>query len=268
MPGRDRDDRIDDDEVLGPFEGGVEVRGHLGRRETREQRVELALEARWIRARGPPGPYLGLDFGGKLVHVDRLMRHGLLGLPGGISRHESTLEGRTPGRDDRSARPGSSNVRRTPILVHPAGLRKVRSPVRSRFITGCLTLALAVPAATAGVVASVLDATPAGAVTTTAAWSHQTTGWNRSSSPTTGDVNGDHIPEVVFGHQDGRIRVLDGNTGAALPGWPVQTGSAIDSSPAVADLTNDGRMKVIVGLGSTWVRNQQGGVAIYNANGT
>jgi len=61
--------------------------------------------------------------------------------------------------------------------------------------------------------------------------------------------------------------VLDGN-GHELPGWPQQTGSAIDSTPAVGDLFGNGQEEIAVGLGSTMVPNQQGGVAIYNSNGS
>ena len=87
-------------------------------------------------------------------------------------------------------------------------------------------------------------------------------------SPTIADVNGDGRPDIVIGHQDGLLHVISGATGHDLPGWPRQTGSAIDSTPAVGDLFRNGAQEIVVGLGSTWVPNQQGGVAIYNANGS
>jgi hypothetical protein len=128
-----------------------------------------------------------------------------------------------------------------------------------------LSVALAVPA-----VAVAIDArtNAAGAVTTTPSWTKDYAGWNRGSSPTVADITNDGVPEVVFGHQDGNVRVLDGATGNTVAGWPRQAGSAIDGSIAVADLFKSGKKQLIVPLGSTWRRNQHGGVKIFNANGS
>ena len=72
-----------------------------------------------------------------------------------------------------------------------------------------------------------------------------------------------------MGHQDGVLRAFEADgtlkwSSPAIPG--VNTGcnaqttaSAIDSSPAVADLDQDGTAEIIVGVGSTWVSNQNGG---------
>jgi hypothetical protein len=138
----------------------------------------------------------------------------------------------------------------------------------------CLAVALAAP--TVGVaVADVLTAHTAGAgVSANPTWQIKTSGWDRSSSPTIGDVNGDGVPDVVIGHQDGLLRVVSGATGAELPGWPQKaivsgtSGTAIDSSPSVADLNRDGKSEIVVGVGSTWVQNQPGGVIVFNPNGT
>jgi FG-GAP-like repeat/FG-GAP repeat len=105
-------------------------------------------------------------------------------------------------------------------------------------------------------------------------WTDHIAGWDRSSSPTIADVNGDGVPEIVVGHQDGYVRVLNPATGASLAHWPrpaIVSGStptAIDSSPAVADLDHNGRKEIIVTTGSTWVRNQQGGLVVFNADGS
>jgi FG-GAP-like repeat len=135
--------------------------------------------------------------------------------------------------------------------------------VRNRFLLVLLTVAIVVPAA------ALTLTQPAGAstVSTTASWTDNSSGWDRSSSPTIADVNGDGRRDIVIGHQDGLLHVIDGASGRDLPGWPQQTGTAIDSTPAVADLSNNGQQEIVVGLGSTWVANQQGGVAIYNPNG-
>ncbi len=72
---RDRDHRVDDHEILGPFERGVEVVAHLGGRESIEKPVELALEAGRVLARGPARPDLRLDLGRQLVDVDVVVGH-------------------------------------------------------------------------------------------------------------------------------------------------------------------------------------------------
>ncbi|MEZ5165585.1 MAG: FG-GAP-like repeat-containing protein [Acidimicrobiales bacterium] len=105
-------------------------------------------------------------------------------------------------------------------------------------------------------------------------WATLLPGWNRSSSPVIADIDADGQNEVVFGHQDGRVRAYEGNgtlkwSTAAVPslagGCRAQgTGSAVDSSPAVADIDEDGTPEVIVGVGSTWVSGQNGGVVVFN----
>jgi hypothetical protein len=138
--------------------------------------------------------------------------------------------------------------------------------VRNRFLFVGLTVALAIPAATT--VADIVSAPSAGAVSGSPSWSVTTSGWDRSSSPTIADVNGDGTPEIVIGHQDGWLRVLSGASGNNIAHWPQQVGAAIDSTPAVADLNKNGRKQIIVGIGSTWKPNQQGGVVVYNRDGT
>ncbi len=145
--------------------------------------------------------------------------------------------------------------------------------MRIRSLSIIVSIALTVPAAGVLVEASVR---PAGAsvVSNTPAWTyHSSSGWDRSSSPTIADVNGDGTPDIVIGHQDGWLRVLNGATGADMPGWPqpaVVSGgaAAIDSTPAVADLFKNGSKEIIVGVGSTWAPNQNGGVIVFNANGS
>ncbi|MEM9202646.1 MAG: S-layer homology domain-containing protein [Actinomycetota bacterium] len=106
------------------------------------------------------------------------------------------------------------------------------------------------------------------------AWSHSSSGWNRSSSPVIADIDGDGQNEVVIGHQDGNLRAYEADgslkwSSAAVPG--INAGcnnqsyaSAIDSSPAVADLDKDGTAEVVVGVGSTWQSSQNGGVIAFD----
>ena len=110
----------------------------------------------------------------------------------------------------------------------------------------------------------------------TEAWSIVLDGWNRSSSPVIADVDDDGRNDVIFGHQDGILRAYEGDgtlkwATPAIPGinkeqdcHPQQTPTAIDSSPAVADVDNDGDTEVVVGLGSTFAPNQNGSVISVN----
>jgi hypothetical protein len=86
----------------------------------------------------------------------------------------------------------------------------------------------------------VSPAAPAGAAET-GSWLRSFSGWDRTSSPTLADVNGDGVPDAAFGHQNGFVDVVDGRSGHDLAGWPQATGAAVDSTPAVADVTGDGR---------------------------
>ena len=65
---------------------------------------------------------------------------------------------------------------------------------------------------------ALVASTPASAAAPAPIWSHTFGGWNRSSSPTIADVNGDGRNDIVHGHQDGYIRVLDRGDGCQPPG--------------------------------------------------
>ena len=106
-----------------------------------------------------------------------------------------------------------------------------------------------------------------------AAWARPL-GPTHLSSPVVADVNGDGHPDVLTADLSGMLHVFDGRSGADLPGWPqpvqVNPGQtvAVESSPTVASLDNDGRKEIIVGAGSLDVTGQQGGVVAFNANGS
>lgn len=114
------------------------------------------------------------------------------------------------------------------------------------------------------------------------------------SSPVVGDLNHDGRLEIVVGtgwywwNQHGRkspsyVYALDTakvfsdlNYGDPaklpdLPGWPQQTTYPGFSSPALADLTGDGKLEVIIGTGDPFVQNDNipgaGQVYAWHANG-
>lgn len=70
------------------------------------------------------------------------------------------------------------------------------------------------------------------------------------SSAAIGDVNGDGSNEVVFGSDNGKLYAV-GPNGVDLRGFPYQLNkdkaSAIASSPALADIDNDGKLEIAVG---------------------
>lgn len=93
------------------------------------------------------------------------------------------------------------------------------------------------------------------------------------SSPATGVIGG--VPVVAFGSENGDLYVVDARTGKDLPGWPqpvdIAPGhpSAIESSPTIAHLEGPSKAPtIIVGAGSTYVADQQGGLIAFNANGS
>jgi len=83
------------------------------------------------------------------------------------------------------------------------------------------------------------------------------------SSPTIVDLDGDGIPEIVFGTEGGRL--VAANANGTLK-WSYQTGSvAVQSKPAVADIDGDGQLEVIVGAGSPSATG--GGIYVVSATG-
>jgi len=81
--------------------------------------------------------------------------------------------------------------------------------VRTRLFLVLVTVALAVPAV------ALSAAQPASATTVSAkpAWTDNSSGWDRTSSPTIADVNGDGRREIVIGHENGLLHVINGADG-------------------------------------------------------
>jgi hypothetical protein len=103
-------------------------------------------------------------------------------------------------------------------------------------------------------------------------WSRQGLGSDWTSSPVVATI--DKVKAVVLATLTGEIYVLNAKTGKELPGWPQwvhihsSTPTAVDSSPAVAYLDGpDEPPSIIVGAGSLWRRDQQGGLEAFYASG-
>lgn len=92
--------------------------------------------------------------------------------------------------------------------------------------------------------------------------------WSGMGSPALADVNLDGITDVVIGSYDGKIYVFSGDNGSAVAGWPQATGTSIASSPAVGDVDGDGYPEIVCGLGLSDKPNENGGIVVYEHNGT
>ncbi len=92
------------------------------------------------------------------------------------------------------------------------------------------------------------------------------------SAPVVATLDG--VKAVILATLSGEIYVVNAKSGRELPGWPQwvhinsPTPTAVDSSPAVAYLDGPDRPpSIIVGAGSLWRRDQQGGLEAFYASG-
>lgn len=91
----------------------------------------------------------------------------------------------------------------------------------------------------------------------------------RYSSPVLENLDTDTDLEIVVGGSDGRLYAVN-HDGTSLSGFPYNTGqgAAIESSPAIGDIDNDGQMEIIFGAGSTFTPNAHGGLYAIDTNGS
>ena len=103
-------------------------------------------------------------------------------------------------------------------------------------------------------VLAVLPATPAAAAPGIPTQVNERTfsGVVKESSPTVANINGQQ--SIVFGSHNGNVYAINASTFADVPGWPRQTGNAINSSPAVADIDGNGSNEVFIGSGTAAAR--------------
>ncbi|MBI1797228.1 MAG: VCBS repeat-containing protein [Candidatus Eisenbacteria bacterium] len=71
------------------------------------------------------------------------------------------------------------------------------------------------------------------------------------SSPVVADIDGDGLPDIVMGDENGVLNGISG-TGAVLPGFPIQLGGEVRGTPALCDCDGDGKSEIVV---SSWDRN-------------
>jgi len=97
------------------------------------------------------------------------------------------------------------------------------------------------------------------------------------SSPAVGDIDEDGESEVVVGtmspyvngqqDQNSTLWAVNGD-GTTVPGFPVKTEQHIHSSPALGDITGDGHLEIVVGVGRGIVAGRQNIVYAWRHDGT
>jgi len=75
-------------------------------------------------------------------------------------------------------------------------------------------------------------------------WSFDTGGWSVFSSPALADIDNDNKLEAVVGTREGKLYILDAETGKAK--WVFFDGTGIYASPVIADVDGDGYAEIVV----------------------
>lgn len=77
------------------------------------------------------------------------------------------------------------------------------------------------------------------------------TSFASEGSPVVADINGDGLPDVVMGDEEGVLNGISG-TGAPLPGFPIQLGGEVRGVGALCDCDSDGMSEIVI---SSWDTN-------------
>ncbi|NCC34877.1 MAG: hypothetical protein EOM24_23115, partial [Chloroflexia bacterium] len=72
----------------------------------------------------------------------------------------------------------------------------------------------------------------------------QATGADIFGTPAVGDIDGDGLPEVLVGSDDGHIYAWH-HDGQAVAGWPRMMTAAVKGSPALANVDADPALEVV-----------------------
>ena len=75
-----------------------------------------------------------------------------------------------------------------------------------------------------------------------------TDGYASESSPVVADINGDGLPDILMGDENGVVNGISG-TGQLLPGFPIQLGGEVRGTAAACDCDGDGLSEIVV---SSW----------------
>ena len=89
------------------------------------------------------------------------------------------------------------------------------------------------------------------------------------SSPVFGNLDNDPDLEIVVGSFDGKVYAFNPNGSQVFA--PYNTGTAIDATPTLADIDGDGKLEIIVTLGSSadaTTQRQRGGIIVLENDGS
>ena len=86
-------------------------------------------------------------------------------------------------------------------------------------------------------------------------------------SPVVVDIVGDEHPEIVFGTYGNEAYLIDAD-GINLPGWPIDLGTDIFATAAVADLDNDGQQDIIIATKADTEPLTSGAIYRFSPDGT